>query len=73
MSLFPPTAATTMMVRLMAPSSVVPMWQLVLSLTLLGLSAWAALTISARIFRIGLLMYGKTPNLPEILKWASQK
>jgi hypothetical protein len=28
---------------------------------------------SARIFRIGLLMYGKTPSLPEIMRWATQK
>ncbi len=70
LSLFPPTAATAMMLRLMAPSSVVPMWQLGLSLGLLALAGWLALTISARIFRVGLLMYGKTPNLPEIMRWA---
>ncbi|TMQ60159.1 MAG: ABC transporter permease, partial [Candidatus Eisenbacteria bacterium] len=73
MSLFPPTAATAMMLRLMAPSSVVPAWQIGISLTLLLLAAWLALAFSARVFRIGLLMYGKTPNLPEILRWAGRK
>ena len=72
-SLFPPTAATAMMLRLMAPSSVVPAWQIGISLTLLLLAAWLALAFSARVFRIGLLMYGKTPNLPEILRWAGRK
>ena len=73
LSLFPPTAATAMMLRLMAPSSIVPMWQLALSIGLLAAAGWLALTISARIFRVGLLMYGKTPNLLEILRWARQK
>jgi len=73
LSLFPPTAATTMMVRLVAPSSVVPPWQIAVSLTLLIAAAWLTLRLSARIFRVGLLMYGKTPTLPEIMRWASQK
>jgi len=27
---------------------------------------------SARVFRVGMLMYGKTPNLPEIVRWVRQ-
>ncbi len=73
LSLFPPTAATAMMLRLMAPSSVVPAWQVAVSLVLLLGAAWFALRFSARVFRIGLLMYGKTPSLPEILRWVGQK
>jgi ABC-2 type transport system permease protein len=68
--MFPPTAATTMLMRLSAPSSVVPHWQLGLSLALLAGASVLTLIASARVFRIGLLMYGKTPNLPEILRWA---
>jgi ABC-2 type transport system permease protein len=70
LSLFPPTAATAMMLRLTAPSSSVPAWQIGLSIALLAGSAWLTLRGAARVFRIGLLMYGKTPNLPEILRWA---
>jgi ABC-2 type transport system permease protein len=70
LSLFPPTASTTMMMRLGASNSSVPAWQVVLSLVLLAGSGLFALRTSARIFRVGLLMYGKTPNLPEILRWA---
>jgi len=73
LSLFPPTAAGAMMLRLTAPSSVVPPWQIALSLALLAAAGWMALMASARIFRIGLLLYGKTPNLPEILRWARQR
>jgi ABC-2 type transport system permease protein len=72
LSLFPPTAQGAMMLRLTAPSSSVPFWQVGASLVLLAVAAWAALMASARIFRIGLLLYGKTPNLPEILRWARQ-
>jgi ABC-2 type transport system permease protein len=71
LSLFPPTAATAMMLRLTAPSSVVPGWQLALSMALLALTGWLVLRGAARIFRVGLLMYGKTPSLPEILRWAT--
>ncbi len=70
LSLFPPTAPTAMMLRLTAANSAVPGWQIALSLVLLALSAWLALRGAARVFRIGLLMYGKTPTLPEILRWA---
>jgi len=73
LSLFPPTAASAMMLRLTAPSSVVPFWQVAASLALLATAGWMALMASARIFRIGLLMYGKTPTLPEILRWARQR
>jgi len=72
LSLFPPTAATAMMLRLTAPSSVVPGWQLALSMALLALTGWLVLRGAARIFRVGLLMYGKTPSLPEILRWATK-
>jgi ABC-2 type transport system permease protein len=73
LSLFPPTAASAMMLRLTAPSSVVPPWQVAASLALLAAAGWIALMGAARIFRIGLLMYGKTPTLPEILRWARQR
>jgi len=72
LSLFPPTAATSMMLRIAAPSSAVPAWQIALSLALLAGAAFLALVASARVFRVALLMYGKTPNLPEILRWARQ-
>jgi ABC-2 type transport system permease protein len=70
LSMLPFTAATAMMLRLGTPSSAVPAWQIALSLALLALSGWLVLRGAARVFRIGLLMTGKTPNLPEILRWA---
>jgi ABC-2 type transport system permease protein len=43
------------------------------SLALLAGTAWITLLFSARVFRIGMLLYGKTPNLPEILRWVRQR
>jgi len=72
LSLFPLTAATGTMMRIAASGAAVPAWQVGLSLALLAFAAWFSLMIASRIFRIGLLMYGKTPTLPEILRWARQ-
>lgn len=73
LSLLPFTAATTTVMRLAVPGSAVPAWQLGLTIAVLAVSTWLVLTAAARIFRIGLLMYGKTPTLPEILRWARSK
>lgn len=69
LSLIPPTAPTTMLMRLVTPGASVPAWQIALSMLLLAGTALLALMASARIFRVGLLMYGKPPNLPEIVRW----
>jgi ABC-2 type transport system permease protein len=46
-----------------------PWWQVVLSLVLLGASILGALWIAARIYRVGILMYGKKPTFPELMRW----
>jgi ABC-2 type transport system permease protein len=46
-----------------------PVWQVVLSLGLLVATIAAMLVLCARIYRVGVLMYGKRPTLPEIVKW----
>lgn len=75
MSLFPPTAATSMMLRLAAASMTgaqIPMWQVAASLGLLALTAFVTLKTASKVFRLGLLLYGKTPTLPEIMKLVRQ-
>jgi ABC-2 type transport system permease protein len=71
LSLIPLTAASSMLMRLSTGTTIAP-WEIALSLGLLAGCALLALRIGARIFRTGLLMYGKTPNLPEILRWARE-
>lgn len=65
-SLIPLTSPVVMMVRL--PFDV-PMWQIVLSLALLYGTALLIVWLSAKIYRVGILMYGKKPSFKEMMKW----
>jgi len=44
-------------------------WEIGLSIALILVTIFAVLWVSSRIYRVGILMYGKKPNLPEILRW----
>jgi len=66
-SLFPPTAPIVMFLRM--ASEIPPMWQFAVSIGLLVLSIWATLWISAKLYRIGILMYGKRATMPEVMRW----
>src|SRR5271156_4471876 len=46
-----------------------PAWQIALSLTILILTTIAVMYASAKIYRIGVLMYGKRPSLVELVRW----
>jgi len=46
-----------------------PTWQIALSIFDLVLTITGVLWVASRIYRVGILMYGKKPNLPEILRW----
>jgi ABC-2 type transport system permease protein len=72
MSFIPMTAPTQMMMRLGTGASI-PLWHIVGSIAILVASAVLMLRVSSRVFRIGLLLYGKTPNLPEIMRWATSR
>lgn len=67
LSLIPIFSPILMMVRITVVMP--PVWQIALSIVLLILSVVGSMWLSARIFRVGLLMYGKRPNLPELMKW----
>ncbi|MEE9268873.1 MAG: ABC transporter permease [Candidatus Krumholzibacteria bacterium] len=47
-----------------------PMWQILLSIALLAVSIWGVIIFSAKVFRVGILMYGKRPGLKEIWRWS---
>jgi ABC-2 type transport system permease protein len=66
-SLFPPTAPIVMFLRM--ASETPPAWQFVLSIALLVIGIIATLWFSSRLYRIGILMYGKRASLPELLRW----
>lgn len=46
-----------------------PVWQIALSIGLLAVTVWGLMVLCGRIYRVGVLMYGKRPTLPEIMKW----
>jgi ABC-2 type transport system permease protein len=66
-SLFPPTAPIVMFLRM--ASETPPAWQFVVSIGLLVASIIATLWFSSRLYRVGILMYGKRASLPELLRW----
>jgi ABC-2 type transport system permease protein len=66
-SLFPPTAPVIMFLRM--ASEIPPVWQLALSIGLMVVSIWGVLWFSTRLYRVGILMYGKRATLPELMRW----
>ena len=67
LSLIPPCTPIVMCLRMAAMA--VPAWQLALSLVLMVLSIYGMVWVATRIYRVGILMYGKRPTLPEMLRW----
>ena len=67
MSLFPFFSPTLMMMRIAIISP--PAWQVLLSMLLMALSILGAVWVAARIYRVGILMYGKRPSLAEVGRW----
>lgn len=66
-SFFPPTAPVIMFLRM--ASEIPPMWQFAVSIGLLAASIYAVLWFSTRLYRVGILMYGKRATLPELMRW----
>jgi ABC-2 type transport system permease protein len=67
LSLFPPCAPIVMFLRM--SSQMPPAWQIALSMLLMMVFIWGAIWFASRIYRVGILMYGKRATLPEILRW----
>ena len=65
-SFIPLTSPIVMMMRI--PHGV-PIFEQIISLTILFLSVILIIWIAAKIYRIGILMYGKKPSYKELLKW----
>jgi ABC-2 type transport system permease protein len=67
LSIIPFTSPVAMMLRL--PLGGVPDWQLALSMVLLVLGFLFTTFVAARIYRVGILMYGKKASFKELSKW----
>ncbi len=70
LSVIPFTSPMTMMARL--PFGV-PVWETVLSLVVLYASFVGMVWFAAKIYRVGIFMYGKKPSLKELFKWIRYK
>jgi ABC-type Na+ efflux pump permease subunit len=68
LSFVPPVNSFFMMLRL-ASTSPPPAWQALASIAIGVAAAWAAIWCAAKVFRIGLLMHGKPPNLRTLVRW----
>ncbi|MBT8299112.1 MAG: ABC transporter permease [Maribacter sp.] len=70
-SLFPLTSPIVMLMRL--PGGIgeggVPLWEVVTSILLLVITFIAIVWLAAKIYRVGILMYGKKPSYKELFKW----
>ncbi len=69
-SMIPITSPIVMMVRI--PFEI-PLWEKLLSLLILYVSIFFVVKFAAKIYLVGILMYGKKPSIKEILKWISYK
>jgi ABC-2 type transport system permease protein len=69
-SIIPFTSPVAMMARV--PYDL-PIWELILSMGLLVLTTIVCIMAAAKIYRIGLLMYGKKVNIKELIKWLRYK
>ena len=71
LSMLPFSAPIVMPLRMtVAP---VPASEIAIALSSVALGAVASVWLASRIYRVGLLMYGKRPSIREILKWVGQK
>ena len=66
-SLFPLTAPLIMFLRIALQSP--PLWQIGISIALIIATTYGLVWLCSRIYRVGILMYGKKPTLPELMKW----
>jgi ABC-2 type transport system permease protein len=71
LSMIPPVNTFAMLIRL-SSTTPPPWWQVFLSIGIGIGGVFAALWFAAKVFKIGLLMYGKPPNFATLIRWARQ-
>jgi len=67
MSMIPGMSPLIMFLRIVVLTP--PLWQIALSIALLALGILGVVWVAARVYRVGILMYGKKPTFPELVKW----
>ncbi len=67
-SFFPPFTPTMMLLR--SAFAEVPAWEILTSILVLAGFTYLMVRAATKIFRVGMLMYGKDMSLSEIIRWA---
>ena len=67
LSIIPPFSTVLLPVRVAVTD--VPVWQVALSLALLAAAFVGAIWVAARVYRVGILMYGKKASLADLWRW----
>ena len=57
------------MMALRIPIQMPALWEILLTVVIMLFSIWGGMVAAGRIFRIGILMTGKSPKIKEILRW----
>ncbi|HEY0427658.1 MAG TPA: ABC transporter permease [Pyrinomonadaceae bacterium] len=70
-SIAPFFAPITMPVRILAEMP--PFWQILLAILINGAAITGLVWLASRVYRVGMLMYGKRATIPEVWKWIRQK
>jgi ABC-2 type transport system permease protein len=70
LGLIPLTSPSALPVRIILTD--VSIWEIALSLVVLFIATWSMRIVAGRIFRVGMLMYGKEPTLRELLRWMKE-
>lgn len=68
LSIVPPTSPAAISARLVLTE--VPSWEIVACFVVLLLSSWIMRRAAAKVFRVGILMYGREPTVKEMWRWA---
>ena len=69
-SIAPFFAPITMPVRIVSETP--PFWQIALSIAVNAAAIAGLIWLAARVYRVGMLMYGKRATIPEVWKWIRQ-
>ena len=68
-SFVPPINTFAMLLR-MTSTTPPPTWQVWATIGVSALAVWGSLWFASKVFRVGLLMYGKPPNFATLVRWA---
>jgi ABC-2 type transport system permease protein len=69
LSFIPPISNFVMLLR-MASNTPPALWQVGLSILMSAAGVYVALRFAAKVFRVGLLMFGKPPTFGTLIRWA---